>query len=440
VSEARTRQVRIPKRRGEYRTIYVPSAEYKYELSHAAGKLERKARSLDKNEVSHGFTRHKSPITNALAHVNHAFTLSIDLKDFFDHVTPEKVKGKLAKAELDLVIENGAARQGLPTSPAVANIAFSDSDSAILKWIAKNKKNVVYTRYADDLTFSFDDEGLEKELLPALKNIIGRAGFKINERKIALQCARDGRRKITGVAVDAVGVHPTRDSKRKLRAARHQKNIDEARGLEEWCKCKLPAGPRKIGGKDEKLALSDLEALTKGWRLKKVNADDIPFRETEQLTEQVVVSADPAMYLGMSTFTNGWTSCMNQKNGQYRKTVVSWLMLKGTRVAYLFKEKDTVTFHGVERHKMHARCLVHTLRSGDVVYDRLYGNEIEKQELRLALEAWGAISVDALKTQGDRRVVGSTPKKLGLPYCDSLKTKPVKRNGQAVNVLYVPAG
>ena len=432
----RTRQIKIRKRRGEYRTIYVPSPEYKYQLRQIAGKLESKARALDKEGISHGFTRFKSPITNAAAHVGREFTLSIDLKDFFDHVTPEKLKGKLSKSEIELVVENGAARQGLPTSPAVANIAFSPTDAAIIKWIKINNMDIIYTRYADDMTFSFDAPKFEIKLLAALRNIIGRAGFKINDRKTKLQRAIDGRRVVTGIAVDKDGVHPTRKMKRKLRAALHQKNVDEARGLSEWCQCKQPNPPRELSV-SQPCNENDLKQLTKGWRLRKVNIKDIPERKSEKISNCIIISADPAMYLGMSSFTNGWTSCMNQKNGEFRKTVVSWLLLEGTRVAYLYKENDTVTFHGVERHKMHARCLVHTLKSGMVVYDKIYGNENEISELRQALDGWGALPVDSVKIVGDSRVVGAVSKKYGAPHCDNLKVKESRKNGRMVYVFYV---
>lgn len=418
--------VHIPKRPGEFRTIYMPTPEYKAHLREITSKLEKKARQLDREGVAHGFVRRRSPVSMAQAHLGHAFTLSMDLKDFFDHVTPAALAGKLSKDELDLVIEDGAARQGLPTSPSVANIAFSACDQAILKFLKKASKNVVYTRYADDLAFSFDEPGLEAVLIPKVREIVSRAGFKVNERKTALQDARNGRRIVTGVAVDDAGVHPTREMKRRLRAAQHQGKVNQARGLAEWCKCKPPkAAQTRPDGCESDLSVEDeVRILAKAWRLGNVKIEAIPVRETVTLGNNVTISADPAMYLGMSTFTSGWTSCMSQPSGQFRKGVLSWLYLRGTRVAYIAKPGDNTTIHGITRPKMRARCLVHQLRdeAGTLVYDRIYGNDPAVTELRNELEAAGVISIaDAGRTKRDVDVVGHIPKGARAPYFDNLR-------------------
>ena len=423
--EARTQTIQISKRNGSLRTIYVPNQEYKAELRNVCGRLERKARYLDKDGVIHGFARYRSPVTMAKAHIDHLFTLSMDLKDFFDHVTPVMLNGKLSKDELALVIEDGAARQGLPTSPAVANIAFSAVDKAILKALRKAGKNAVYTRYADDLVFSFDEPGLEVVIEKIVRENVSRAGFKVNDKKTSLQTSKTGRRIITGIGVDENGIYPTREMKRRLRAALHQQNIHQAQGLAEVCKVKTPRQPPK--GFSEASLLSaeeDVAALKSGWRLPAINFKKIPDRETTQISDKVVISADPAMYLGMSTFTTGWTSCMAQPSGQFRRGVLTWLYMQGSRIAYFAQPGDVVTIHGVTRPRMRARCLVHTLRDDDatLVYDKLYGNEPYVSELKKALEEFGVISIQAArKTHKGTSVVGHSPRKASQAYFDSLK-------------------
>lgn len=427
--------IKVLKSSGKHRTIYAPVAEYKTELREAVGKLERKVRAQDRDNVIHGFVRYRSPATNALAHVGHAYTLSVDLRDFFDHVDAAKCSGILSNEEAGLVLVDGIARQGLPTSPSVANLAFMSADKAILKFIRKSSKNIVYTRYADDLTFSFDEPGLETILLPKLREIIRRSGFHINETKTQLQTATAGRRIITGYGVDDVGIHPTRETKRKLRAALHQNNINTAQGLAEWCKCKLPREPKKRVIEDQ---ADDFLKLLRGWKLGRLSIKDVPHRETENLGGGVVISGDPCVFLGMSTFTAGWTSCMRQPNGQYRKGVKFWVQLAGTRVAYLAKPGDMRTYHGVERPRMQARCLVHTLRNGTLAFDRLYGNDNAVRVLESSLRSRGAISVhEARRTMLGEIVVGRVRASGAKPYFDSLRSAKAVHNGREVIVAMI---
>lgn len=267
-------------------------------------------------DVVHGFAQLRSPVTNATKHIGFQYTVSFDLADFFDTVTPTKgkatlvapVKTKVSRKRYTTtnteLWHDGIARQGLPTSPIVANLAAADMDAAILALngshdceIADVDLQFTYTRYADDLCFSFNSPELIAVLKRRIPQIVEAAGFKVNERKTTVQCAAAGRRIVTGVAVDDE-LHPTRAAKRRLRAARHNVKTGKVKhfplrqwtrhirvrkyhgqstmpkrawmqrwllqrvaGLAEWCKLKMPG----VGYKStERImnAMEGVEALT----------------------------------------------------------------------------------------------------------------------------------------------------------------------------------
>lgn len=197
----------------------------------------------------HGFVSGRSPATNALQHLSFSYTLSMDLSDFFDSVTPEMLPEVLRFMEC---FPDGAARQGLPTSPALANLAARPMDAEILSMLPNpnaliermfslfdTDTRVVYTRYADDLCFSSNTFSYLKSLPPKIEAIAKRHGFTVNKAKTRMQWAGAGRRMITGVAVDSK-LHTPRHIKRRIRAATHQKHTAELRGLLEWAKLKIP--------------------------------------------------------------------------------------------------------------------------------------------------------------------------------------------------------
>ena len=130
--------------------------------------------------------------------------------------------------------------QGFSTSPYLANIAMIDFDKYLVETLSTLDQNIIYTRYADDLTFSFNDKALKGIVLSEIAKICHHFGFKIHPKKTRFQDKDNGRAIITGVGVSMYNVHPTRKTIRRLRAARHQSNEDSAQGLAEWVLCKTP--------------------------------------------------------------------------------------------------------------------------------------------------------------------------------------------------------
>src|SRR5205814_3311637 len=105
----------------------------------------------------------RSILTNAKPHLRQKFVLNVDLKDFFPTINFGRVRGVLIAKPYCLLphiatyiaricCRDNALPQGAPTSPIISNMICSRLDRQLLR-LARQYR-CVYTRYADDLTFS----------------------------------------------------------------------------------------------------------------------------------------------------------------------------------------------------------------------------------------------------------------------------------------------
>ena len=257
--------IKISKGGNRFRTIYKPRRDIKATLRTYIPVREAIALKLCPPIVVHGFWPARNCVSNATRHVGPwRYTVCMDLKDFFDHCTRDMLVAatNFFVRPLGMVVSfeqltpDNACRQGLPTSPAAANVCFAACDHDILMAMKAAGLEFVYTRYADDLTFSVMTREAVDKILDLVPHIVTRSGFVLNEKKTHVQYAGAGRRIITGVAVDETGVYPTRKSRRRLRAAKHKMTLPakygvalhrkhRAAGLAEWCRCKMPLYGKK---------------------------------------------------------------------------------------------------------------------------------------------------------------------------------------------------
>ena len=241
------KQIKIPKARGEYRIVYSPSKRERRALLAVLPELNAIAERVDVHGVAHAFRRGRNCVTNAIVHRGRAYTLTMDLRGWFDSVRRDQLASLVPAHILDIILVDGAPRQGLPTSPAACNIAAAEMDRQIVAALAGRG---VYTRYADDLAVSADDLTVIHEMRAKIEQIVAGMGWQIHPGKTHLQAAGAGRRNITGIAVDDT-VHATRKTRRAVRAAEHRARrggvlaARRAAGLREWAACRLPAGCRR---------------------------------------------------------------------------------------------------------------------------------------------------------------------------------------------------
>lgn len=216
----------IPKKSGGQRTIEAPKPELKHIQYQILYKLLYRFQPA---ENAHGFIKHKSIVSNAMQHQGKKFLMKLDLKDYFPSITRTMLQGAILpiltkdtaliiQGLIELCLLDGRLPQGAPTSPAWTNIAMVMMDYS-LSGLAR-KHNLVYTRYADDLCFSSDEDNL-KTFFPIILSIIDSFGLSVNKKKIGFY--KDGQRMtVTGLIInhpDAVSV--PRHRRMQIRAKLH---------------------------------------------------------------------------------------------------------------------------------------------------------------------------------------------------------------------------
>lgn len=175
-----------------------------------------------RKSLAHGFVRNKSIITNAETHKGNKNVLNIDLENFFGEFNFGRVRGffiknrhfelnpNVATVIAQLSCFNNELPQGSPCSPVISNLITHALDVRLANLAKRN--SCIYTRYADDITFSTRLKTFPTEIMgeptpnefvpsPELTREISRAGFKINHKKTRIQY-KESRQDVTGIVVN----------------------------------------------------------------------------------------------------------------------------------------------------------------------------------------------------------------------------------------------
>jgi retron-type reverse transcriptase len=221
------RRFQVPKRTGGYRTISEPREELKRVQRLL---LRRLFKRLSSHPRAHGFERGRSTVTGALPHERKSVVIRMDLRDFFGSIKSQRVRDYFARAGWNadaaqllarLCTHEGSLPQGAPTSPRLSNLVNFKLD-ARLDALAR-KYGADYTRYADDMTFSFASGGHEQlaPLIRAAKKILREEGYELNTHKKLQIRRRHHRQTVTGLVVNERVALP-RATRRRLRAVEHR--------------------------------------------------------------------------------------------------------------------------------------------------------------------------------------------------------------------------
>jgi len=234
---------KIPKRNGGLRSIAAPKTILKRAQRAILDKI------LSKIEVSpqaHGFLEKKSVITSAKVHPkNPHLLINMDIKDFFPTITFERIRGIFlsfgysghistllsmicsfceripieVEGEMKYVATTKRILpQGSPASPMITNIICRKLDRRLMGLAEKFGFN--FTRYADDMSFSTENEYKENlgRFCGLIYQIVEDEDFKINKEKNRF-LRENNQQNITGIVINSSEIGVPRKWIKNFRAA-----------------------------------------------------------------------------------------------------------------------------------------------------------------------------------------------------------------------------
>ena len=213
-----------------YHTVYIPKSDgSKRKLSVPDLILKQVQRSIADNILvqypisvyAKAYKTGSSVQKNARPHIGKKKILKLDIEGFFDHVLYSQVKENVFCREkysepirvllTMLCYHKDSLPQGAPTSPAISNILMYHFDEVVGAFCLA--RNIAYTRYSDDMTFSGDFN--EKEVVNLVKKELSKLGLYLKNRKTVVipssKCQR-----VTGIIVNEK-INIAKEYKKNLR-------------------------------------------------------------------------------------------------------------------------------------------------------------------------------------------------------------------------------
>ncbi len=232
----------IPKKTGGTRTIAQPAKETKYLQRWL---IENVFGALPLHESATAYQTDSSIKKNADRHKKNPYISKFDFQNFFPSIKESDLIQHFTKYLGDQLSESDvqyAARLccmrtkgirdrhlsiGAPSSPLLSNSVMYEFDSIIDSWCSTN--GFVYTRYADDLTFSTSVKGASFEIEAKIGEIVNELTYpklRLNRKK-TIHLSKKYQRRITGLIInndDQLSIG--RDRKRAISALIHRYSMN----------------------------------------------------------------------------------------------------------------------------------------------------------------------------------------------------------------------
>lgn len=215
-------QKEIPKKDGTSRVLYVPRLALKVVQRWILKEILEK---INVSSQTMAFVPKKNGLKlNAEYHKKNIFILEMDIKNFFGSIKEKQVFQLFCKigynTEVSAILANLCTYeeilpQGAVTSPYIANLVAYHLDARLNGLCSR--KDIVYTRYADDLSFSSNNRTKLNSIEKFVGYIVKEEGFLINEKKTRY-LSNDVKKTITGITINNEEMHVDRMFKKRIRA------------------------------------------------------------------------------------------------------------------------------------------------------------------------------------------------------------------------------
>ncbi len=225
------------KQAGKKRTIAQPAREIK-RLQYWV--IENILKDFPIHPAAQAYRKGKNIANNAKPHAKKRFLLKLDFKDFFHSIKVNDFEQLINTSEFRQIDESEKAclgrilfwrkvrggdlvlSIGAPSSPLLSNILLYDFDQKIAEFCKSLR--VVYTRYADDLTFSTNRKNVLRLIENEVKKICQDLPFPkltLNPQK-TIHSSKANMRRVTGLILSNDGsISIGHERKRQLHAAVH---------------------------------------------------------------------------------------------------------------------------------------------------------------------------------------------------------------------------
>jgi len=195
---------KIKKRNGKYRSIYEPTSLLKnIQKQILVNILNNKIIS----KYAKAYHKGISLKDNAIPHINKDTILKLDIKDFFESISFSDIYNSCFPIEYFpksvgmlltyLCTYDEHLTQGAPTSAYISNLVMKDFDEILGAWC--EEKDIAYTRYSDDMTFSGNFN--PTEIIVKVRKMLYKLGLKLNNDKVHV-VNKSSSQNVTGIVVN----------------------------------------------------------------------------------------------------------------------------------------------------------------------------------------------------------------------------------------------